>query len=202
MVQRQEPGTFVSVLFRLFQIAMSKLCPSSHGISQEALIHEWDSVANKQLPKWAPISSNIGWAYGPDSDPTLYSTSPHISAGSRQALCLWLPTFELRLELLRSPELDTTSVALLSLGESIRSKIWQVSERAHVTGVRSGQSISQAVSLCPSLTLLEPDPAHYNAAVESMLDLLSELTPIVEPAGRGRVFLGIGRSRSPSWFSI
>ena len=103
VVVRQEPGTFVSVLFRLFQIAMSKLCPSSHGISQEALIHEWDSVANKQLPKWAPISSNIGWAYGPDSDPTLYSTSPHISAGSRQALCLWLPTFELRLELLRSP---------------------------------------------------------------------------------------------------
>ena len=191
MVQRQEPGTFVSVLFRLFQIAMSKFYPSSYGISQEALIHEWDSVENKQLPGWAPISSDIGWACGPDSDPTLYSTSQHISAGSRQALCLWLPTFELRLELLRSPELDTTSVALLSPGESIRSKIWQVSERAHVTGVRPGQSISQAVSLCPSLTLLEPDPAHYNAAVESMLDLLSELTPIVEPAGRGRVFLGM-----------
>ena len=191
MVQRQEPGTFVSVLFRLFQIAMSKFYPSSHGISQEALIHEWDSVENKQLPGWAPISSDIGWTCGPDSDPTLYSASQHISAGSRQALCLWLPTFELRLELLRSPKLDTTSVALLSPGESIRSKIWQVSERAHVTGVRPGQSISQAVSLCPSLTLLEPDPAHYNAAVESMLDLLSELTPIVEPAGRGRVFLGM-----------
>ena len=108
VVQRREPGTFVSVLFRLFQTAMSKLYPSGHGISQEALIHEWDPVENKQPP---------GWACGPDSDPTLYSTSEHISAGSRQALCLWLPTFELRLELLRSPKLDTTSVALLSLGE-------------------------------------------------------------------------------------
>ena len=170
---------------------MSKLYPSGHGIFQDVPIHEWDPTENRQPAGWATNSSNIRWAYGPDSDSTLYSTPGHISAGSRQALCLWLPTFELRLELLRSPELDTTSVALLSPDESIRSKIWQVSERAHATGVRPGQFISQAVSLCPSLTLLEPDPAHYNAAVESMLDLLSELTPILEPAGRGRVFLGM-----------
>jgi DNA polymerase-4/protein ImuB len=112
-------------------------------------------------------------------------------SGSRQALCLWLPTFELRLELVRSPELDTTSVALLSPGESTRRTVWQVSERAHEAGVRPGQLVSQAVSLCPSLTLLEPDPAHYDAADQAMLELLSELTPVVEPAGPGRVFLGM-----------
>lgn len=113
------------------------------------------------------------------------------SAGSRRALCLWLPTFELRLELVRAPELDATSVALLSPGESTRRTIWQVSERAHDAGVRPGQLISQAVSLCPSLTLLEPDPAHYDAAADAMLDVLTELTPVVEPAGPGRVFLGM-----------
>ncbi|HSG47218.1 MAG TPA: DNA polymerase Y family protein, partial [Longimicrobiales bacterium] len=69
--------------------------------------------------------------------------------------------------------------------------LWQVSERAHDAGVRPGQLISHAVSLCPSLTLLEPDPAHYDAAVDAMLEVLAELTPIVEPAGRGRVFLGM-----------
>ena len=31
--------------------------------------------------------------------------------GSRLALCLWLPTFELRLELARSPELDVVTVS-------------------------------------------------------------------------------------------
>lgn len=112
-------------------------------------------------------------------------------SGSRRALCLWLPTFELRLELVRSPGLDSTSVALLSPGESTRRTVWQVSERAHDAGVRPGQLVSQAVSLCPSLTLLEPDPAHYEAATETMLEVLSELTPVVEPAGRGRVFLGM-----------
>lgn len=111
--------------------------------------------------------------------------------GSRTALCLWLPTFELRLELVRTPELDSTSVALLSPGESMRRTIWQVSERAHDAGVRPGQLVSQAVSLCPTLTLLEPDPAHYDAAMDAMLEVLSGLTPIVEPAGRGRVFLGM-----------
>jgi len=106
-------------------------------------------------------------------------------------LCLWLPTFELRLELVRSPELDTTSVALLAPGESVRRTIWQVSERAWEAGVRPEQIVSQAVSLCPSLTLLEPDPAHYEATAEAMHESLTDLTPIVEPAGHGRVFLGM-----------
>lgn len=140
-----------------------------------------------------------GWAQDPTTPEAGHGWSlfkqPGDSAsaqsGSRQALCLWLPTFELRLELVRSPELDTTSVALLSPGESTRRTVWQVSERAHDSGVRPGQLVSQAVSLCPSLTLLEPDPAHYDAAVQAMLDVLSELTPVVEPAGPGRVFLGM-----------
>ena len=43
----------------------------------------------------------------------------------------------------------------------------------------------------PSLTLLEPDPAHYDATQEELLETLSGLSPIVEPAGRGRIFVGM-----------
>jgi nucleotidyltransferase/DNA polymerase involved in DNA repair len=112
--------------------------------------------------------------------------------GSRTALCLWLPTFELRLELVRSPELDSTSVALLSSDEGVRRTVGQVSERAFEAGVRPGQLVSQAVSLCPSLTLLEPDPAHYDAAMADLLEALVERTPVVEPGPeRGKVFLGM-----------
>lgn len=137
------------------------------------------------------------WAAGPGAAtafhvPVPATTSGRVAAGgSRRALCLWLPTFELRLELVRSPELDSTSVALLSPGESVRRTVWQVSERAHDAGVRPGQLVSQAVSLCTSLTLLEPDPAHYEAAADAMLETLTDVTPVVEPAGRGRVFLGM-----------
>ncbi len=118
-------------------------------------------------------------------------TGSYSERGSRLALCFWLPTFELRLELVRSPALDSTSVALLAPGESSRREIWQVSERASVAGVRPGMLVSQAVGLCTSLTLLEPDPAHYDAAMEEMLEALSEMSPIIEPAGRGRVFVGV-----------
>jgi nucleotidyltransferase/DNA polymerase involved in DNA repair len=121
------------------------------------------------------------------------SSSPHspVLPGSRQALCLWIPTFELRLELVRAPELDSTSVALLSPGEGVRRTLWQVSERGAEAGARPGQLVSQAISLCPSLTLLEPDPAHYDAAQEEMVEALMGMSPVVETAGRGRVFLGM-----------
>ena len=113
------------------------------------------------------------------------------SPGSKLALCLWLPTFELRLELVRSPGLDSTSVALLDAGQGARRTIWQISERAATAGVMPGMTVSKAVGLCPSLTLLEPDPAHYDAAMGEMLETLSGLSPVVEPAGRGRVFVGM-----------
>ncbi len=160
------------------------------------------SSAQTQVPThqgrgWAPNQSpdspawTQSWATGPGTNSAFLPAAPRVTTGSRQALCLWLPTFELRLELVRSPELDSTSVALLSPGESTRRTIWQVSERAHDAGVRPGQLVSQAVSLCTALTLLEPDPAHYDAAVDTMLEALGDLTPVVEPAGRGRVFLGM-----------
>lgn len=164
----------------------------SPSTAQGVPTHQGRGWAHDTAKDWlAAAAPESGWATGPGAG-TAFAPSPHhTSASSRSALCLWLPTFELRLELVRTPELDRASVALLSAGESTRRTIWQVSERAHEAGVRPGQLVSQAVSLCTSLTLLEPDPAHYDAAVDTMLEVLTELTPIVEPAGRGRVFLGM-----------
>ncbi|MSR35207.1 MAG: hypothetical protein EXR95_01000 [Gemmatimonadetes bacterium] len=137
------------------------------------------------------LSTRSRPAYEPISHEGSGTSPAAPGRGSRTALCLWLPTFELRLELVRSPELDTTSVALLSTEGGTRRTVWQVSERAAIAGVRPGQLVSQAVSLCPALTLLEPDPAHYDAAQDGLLEVLAELTPVVEPAGRGRIFLGM-----------
>lgn len=127
----------------------------------------------------------------PASEPFVDSVPETSGLGSHTALCLWLPTFELRLELVRSPELDSTSVALLAIEGGTRHSVWQLSERAADAGVRPGQLVSQAVSLCPALTLLEPDPAHYAAAQDALVEVLAELSPVVEPSGQGCVFLGM-----------
>ncbi len=112
--------------------------------------------------------------------------------GSRISLCLWLPTFELRLELVRSPGLDATSVALLAPGEGAGGgRVWQISERAAHSGVRPGMSVSRSISLCPSLTLLEPDPHHYDVAMEAILERLSGLSPVVQPVDRGLIHVGL-----------
>ena len=142
-------------------------------------------------PDLTLFGSSSTSAAASSATPPTQRGSGSTAAGSRLALCIWLPTFELRLELVRSPDLDSTSVALLTPEQSVRRTLWQVSERAFESGVRPGQLISQAISLCPFLTLLEPDPAHYDAAEEAMLEVLSDLTPVVEPDGRGRVFLGM-----------
>lgn len=117
---------------------------------------------------------------------------------SRTSLCLWLPTFELRLELVRTPELDTTSVALLTPGDlRERREIWQVSERAAQAGVRPGMRVPRAISLCPSLTLLESDPTHYGVATQEVLGILETVSPVVQTVERQGVFHvgmdGLGR---------
>jgi nucleotidyltransferase/DNA polymerase involved in DNA repair len=145
-------------------------------------------IGNRESRAAHPARTTSG-GYALPSHANAHSPSP--TRGSRSALCLWLPTFELRLELVRSPGLDATSVALLVPESGPRRSLWQVSERAFHAGVRPGQLVSQAISLCPSLTLLEPDPAHYDAAHDAMLEAVSELTPVVEPVERGRVFLGM-----------
>lgn len=113
------------------------------------------------------------------------------TSGSTRALCLWLPTFELRLELVRSPELDDTSVALLKPGGTGLREIDQVSERAWEAGVRPGMAVSEGVGLCTSLTLLEPDPAHYDTAMEAVVEALEGVSPILQPVARGRIFVGM-----------
>ncbi len=52
-------------------------------------------------------------------------------------------------------------------------------------------SVSQAIGLCPTLTLCEPDPVHYDERFARLLLALSGVSPVIEPAELGRVFVGV-----------
>lgn len=105
------------------------------------------------------------------------------------AACCWIPQFALRCEEARHPGFTTGPAAVLSPDDA--RKVWQVSRHARRVGVRSGMTVSQAIGLAPTLKICEADPVHYDERFSSLLSSLTGVSPVVEPAELGRVFVGL-----------
>jgi len=52
-------------------------------------------------------------------------------------------------------------------------------------------TVSQAVGLCPSLAVWEPDPVYYDEQFAQLVKALGNVSPVIEPAELGRVFVGV-----------
>src|SRR5216117_1148038 len=107
---------------------------------------------------------------------------------SSLAACVWIPLFPLRCEEARHEGLAAYPTALLA--PDTTRKLWQVSSLARHMGVKPGMTVSQAIGLCSSLRLIEPDPVHYDEQFAALLSALSEVSPVVEPAELGRAYVG------------
>jgi len=112
--------------------------------------------------------------------------TPHLT--SESAACCWIPLFALRCETARRPELAALPVALV--GPDDTRRVWQVAPLARRVGVKPGMTVSQAIGLCPALKLCEPDPVHYDAQFSRLVAALGQVSPVVEPAELGRVYVG------------
>src|SRR3989442_7463930 len=99
---------------------------------------------------------------------------------SESAACVWIPLFALRCEEARRPGLAARPCAVLAPDDARR--LWQVSPAARRAGVRPGMTVSQAIGLCPPLTLCEADPLHYDQRVARLLLGLNAVSPVLEPA--------------------
>jgi nucleotidyltransferase/DNA polymerase involved in DNA repair len=69
-------------------------------------------------------------------------------------------------------------------------RLWQASALARRQGVKPGLTVSQAIGLCPALALLEPDPVFYDEQFAKLLMQLENVSPVIEPAELGRVYVG------------
>ena len=105
------------------------------------------------------------------------------------AACCWIPQFALRCEEARHPDFAAGPAAVLSPEDSRR--VWQVSRPARRVGVRPAMTVSQAIGLCPTLKLCEADPVHYDERFSSLLSALSNVSPVLEIAELGRVYVGL-----------
>ena len=107
---------------------------------------------------------------------------------SEHAVCLWIPLYALRCEEERRPDLVDRPTAVLTPEDSRR--IWQASSLARRQGVKPDLTVSQAIGLCPALALLEPDPVFYDEQFAKLLLRLENVSPVIEPAELGRVYVG------------
>jgi nucleotidyltransferase/DNA polymerase involved in DNA repair len=107
---------------------------------------------------------------------------------STTAACCWIPLFALRCEETRQPDLAGKPLALLA--PELTRRMWLVSPIARREGVRPGMTVGQAIGLCPSLRLLEPDPVHYDEQFAHLVAALGDISPAVEAVELGRVFVG------------
>src|SRR5467141_164427 len=111
------------------------------------------------------------------------------SSTSSLAACVWIPLFPLRCEEARHEGLAAYPTALLA--PDTTRKLWQISPLARHAGVKPGMTVSQAIGLCPTLRLIEPDPVHYDDCFARVLAALNEISPVIESGELGLAYVGI-----------
>jgi nucleotidyltransferase/DNA polymerase involved in DNA repair len=101
--------------------------------------------------------------------------------------CIVIPGFELRAALRKRPGL---ALAPAALGPPAGAEplIGSVTAAAEAAGVRPGTRMGEALATCPSLVLVEPDPAAAEQAWEEVLRRLEDAGFAVDPAEPGCVY--------------
>jgi protein ImuB len=98
--------------------------------------------------------------------------------------CVLVPGFELRAALAARPRVGLGPAALAPSPGS-EPLLGPVTAGAEAQGVRAGMRLGEALATCPSLVLVEPDPAAVTDAWEGILRRLEDAGFAVEPAEPG-----------------
>src|SRR6266550_1407389 len=101
--------------------------------------------------------------------------------------CLLIPGFPLRAALEARPSLALRPAALAPV-EGTEPLLGPVTAAAEATGVKPGMRLGEALGLCPSLVLVEPDPQGAEREWEEILRRLEDAGIAVSPAEPGTVF--------------
>src|SRR5881392_2629838 len=101
--------------------------------------------------------------------------------------CIVIPGFELRAALRERPRLQLESAALAPEPGS-EALLGPVTAAAETAGVRPGMRLGEALAMCPSLELVEQDPAEAEEAWEGVVRRLEDEGFAVELAGVGCLY--------------
>lgn len=104
--------------------------------------------------------------------------------------CFHIPLFPLAARLRSEPELRSEAIAIVE-GNGSRAYVAVASKRARKMGIRSGMSLPQARAILPRLIARSRDSECESAAQEALLEVAESLSPRVEDAEDGMVFLDL-----------
>lgn len=101
-----------------------------------------------------------------------------------------VPLFPLAARLRSEPELSQEAVAIVE-GSGNSARLIAATRRARKSGVRAGLSLPQARSILPKLIARGRDSDCERAAQEALLEAAESISPRVEDAGDGMVYLDL-----------
>jgi DNA polymerase-4 len=103
-----------------------------------------------------------------------------------------LDAFYAACELARRPELQGLPVIV---GGERRGVVLAATYEARAYGVRSAMTGQNALRLCPTAIVIQPDFRYYSYVSESVMSMMREITPVVEQVSIDEAFLDVSGSR-------
>ncbi len=117
----------------------------------------------------------------------------------RDILHFSIPAFPVAVARVVDPSLRERPLAIAP-GNSERALIQSASVEARSEGICEGMPVYRARRFCPALRVLDPDPVRVDRAMQALVRVTADYTPLWEPERSGQLYLdltGCGRLLGP-----
>src|SRR5437764_7624671 len=105
--------------------------------------------------------------------------------------CLWVPDLPLVAALRAEPQLCSQPLAVVQAGRDLGGRAHGLGAAPAAEGVGAGQTLGEARAICPRLLSREASPERERAAAQAAREAASAVSPRVEEAGPGLVYLDV-----------